>query len=94
MARAIATDCRWPARHGLNRILDVGEIGVEPVDDLAGLGLHGVVVQGAEVGHQFPAKEQVGRRVEIVGQGQRLIDGLDAVAAGVARAVDHRLFHR
>src|SRR3546814_13944231 len=51
----------------------------------ARLVLHGIVVEQPERRPQLAAEKEVGRRVEIVGQGERLVDGLDAVAAGVAR---------
>ena len=38
----------------------------------------------------LPAEEDVGRRVDVVGQGQRLVDGLDVVGLGVARVADAR----
>ncbi len=41
--------------------------------------------------HQLAAEEQVGRHVEIVAQGEVLVDRLDAEVLGVARAADRGL---
>ena len=83
-------------RHGLalaagqrlHRRLEVLEVRVEPAHDLARRGLHRRVVERAEAGRQLAAEEQVAGRVDVVGEGQRLVDRLDAVGLGVARVRD------
>jgi hypothetical protein len=65
---------------------------VEASHHLARLGFHGRIVERAPPGHHFPAEEKVGGGVDIVGQGKRLVDRLDAILLGVARIGDrHRL---
>ena len=78
------------ARQRAHRHLELGEVRIEARHHLARLDLHGDVVERAPAAQQFAAQEQVGRGVEILGQRQGLIDRLDAVAPGVARAVDRR----
>ena len=43
-----------------------------------------------EAGRQLAAEEQVGRRVDVVGERERLVDRLDAERLGVARVADRR----
>ena len=76
------------ARERAHRLLELGEVRIEARHHLARLDLHGDVVERAPAAAQFAAQEQVGRGVEILGQRQGLVDRLDAVAPGVARAVD------
>ena len=56
--------------------------------DLAAFRFHGHVVQGAKGGFQFTAKIEIGGGIDVVGQGQRLVDGFNAKCLGVARVVD------
>ena len=65
----------------LHRRLEVLEAGVEPAHHLSSRRLHGRVVQRAQAGHELPAQEDVGGGIHVVGQGQGLVDGLDAVAS-------------
>ena len=55
---------------------------------LAGLGFHRGVVEGAVGRQDLAAEEDVGGGIDVVGQRQRLVDRLDAVALGVARRCD------
>ena len=65
--------------------MDVGEVFIQAAKYLARLRLHEVVVQGIPCRHFFPAQEQVGHGVQVVGQRQRLVDGFDAVLLCVGR---------
>ena len=79
------------ARERAHRFLELGEVRIEARHHNAGLGFHGDIVERAPGGAQLAPEEQVGRGVEVLGQRQGLIDRLDTVAPGVARAVDrHR----
>ena len=73
-----------------HRLLEAAEIGVEPPHHLARLRFHRGVVERSPARQQFAAEIEVRRRVDIVGERQRLIDRLDAVMLGVARIVDRR----
>ena len=88
MARAIATDWRWPPESDFTGSLKRRKFGIEAAHHLAGLRFHGDRRRGCPSGHQLAAKIQVGGGVDIVGQRQRLVDGLDAVFLGVARIAD------
>ena len=88
MARAIATDWRWPPDSFDHRLLEAAEIGVEPVHHLAAFGLHRDVIQRAICRLEFATEIEVGRGVDVVGERQRLVDRLDAVFLGVSRVVD------
>ncbi|MNL33299.1 hypothetical protein D3C87_1552040 [compost metagenome] len=86
-----AGDChRLPLAAGqrLDGFLEALEVRVEPAHDLAGLGFHGHVVQRAPGRLELAAEIEIGGRVDIVGDGKRLVDGLDPVFLGVARIVD------
>src|SRR3546814_14801598 len=72
------------AREVLHRVLDVLDVRVEAMQHRARLVLHGIVVEQPERRPQLAAEQEVDRRVELVGQGARLVERLDAVAAGVA----------
>ena len=61
-------------------MLEAREVRVQAAHDLARLGLHARVVEGAQAGRQLAAEEQVARRIDVVGQGQRLVDRLDVAA--------------
>ena len=64
------------------------EVRVQAAHDLAGRVLHLVVVEVADPRRELAAEEQVRRRVEVVGEGQRLVDALDPVVLGIARVRD------
>ena len=88
MARAMATDWRWPPESFDHRLLEAAEVRVEPVHHLAAFGFHGDVVKRAEGGLELAAKIEVGGGIDIVGKRQRLVDRLDAERLGIARIVD------
>ncbi len=77
-----------PARERAHRLLEFGEMRIEAGHHPARLGFHGDVVERAPGAPELAPQEQVGRGVEILGERQGLIDRLDAVAPGVAGAVD------
>src|SRR5207244_10641232 len=70
-----------------HRALDILEVRVEPPDDLAGRGLHRRVVERAAT-RELAAEEDVRRRVEVVRERKRLIDGLDPERLRIARIAD------
>src|SRR5439155_1576763 len=70
-----------------HRALEVLEVRVEPPDDLAGRGLHRRVVERAAT-RELAAEEDVRRRVEVVRERKRLIDGLDPERLRIARIAD------
>ena len=72
----------------LHRLLETLEVRVEAAHHFAGLGLHRHVVERTPGGAQLAAEIEVGGGVDIVGDGERLVDRLDAVFLGVARIVD------
>ena len=76
------------AGQGLDRLGEVLEVRVEPTHDLARLGLHAGVIEGPHPRRQLSAEEQVAGRVDVVGQRERLIDGLDVVGLRIARVAD------
>ncbi len=82
------------ARERDHRLLEAAEIGIEPPHHLARLRLHRGVVERAPAGEQFAAEIEVRRRVDIVGERQRLVDRLDAIVLGVARIVDRGFLRR
>ena len=71
-----------------HRLLEAAEMRVEPAHHLAGLGLHGRIVERAPGRQQFAPEEDVGGGIDIVGERERLVDRLDAIALGIARASD------
>ena len=79
-AREMATTCRCPPDRRL--------------EDLARLHFHEVVVQGAPGRHLLAAEKEVGHRVEVVGQRQRLVDGLDALGLRLRGRADLHLLAR
>jgi hypothetical protein len=74
------------ARHGAHRLPHVAEVGVQPRDHLGGLVLHAVGVECPPRGEELAAEEEVRRRVEVFGQRERLVDGLDSRGARLAGA--------
>jgi hypothetical protein len=80
------------AGHIFNRIGDVFKIGIQPGDDLAGFIFHGTIVEGPVFGHNFPAQKQIAGRIQIVGQGQGLVYGFDAVFACITGRLDAHFF--
>ena len=76
------------ARERVHRLLEAAEIGIEPPHHLARLRLHRGIVERSPAGQELAPEIEVGRGVDIVGERERLIDGLDAVVLGVARVVD------
>ena len=70
-----------------HRALEILEVRIEPADDLARRGLHRRVVERAATG-ELPAEEDVRRRVEVVRERKRLIDGLDPERLRIARIAD------
>ncbi len=77
-----------PSRERHDRGREVGEVGVQAVHDLAGRVLHGPVVQGPPARRQLAAQEDVARGADVVGQRQRLVDGLDLEVLGVTGVAD------
>src|SRR3546814_11113653 len=57
-------------------------------DLLARLRLHGPVVERAPAGEDFPSQKDIRGRVDIIGERQRLVDGLDAMSLGFRRMMD------
>ena len=80
------------ARHLAHRPFDIGEIRVEAGERLGGLFGHPLLVEKAERGPQFAAEKEVRRRIEVIGQRQRLVDRLDRVAAGVVGRMEMHRF--
>ncbi len=90
------------SRQAEHRVSQGHEARVDPIDDLAGRALHRGVVEGSVPGMDLTPDEEVRDRIEVVVQGEILVDGLDAVAlrvAGVANAdpvpgdVDRSIVH-
>ena len=80
-----------PARQAPHRHADVLEVLVQAREHLARLGVHAQVVERAPRRQQLAAEEQVGHRVQVVGQRQRLVDGLDAQRLRIGRRADVHL---
>ena len=76
------------AGEGLDRDREALEVRVQAAHDLAGRVLHRRVVERPVAGQQLAAEEQVAGRRDVVGQGQGLVDRLDAEVLGVARVGD------
>ena len=86
-----AGDCHrlpLPAGQGADGVLEAAEVRVEAPHHLPGGVLHGRVVERSEGGQQLAAEEQVGWRVDVVGEGQGLVDRLDLQGLGVSRIRD------
>ena len=79
------------ARQGLDRHREAREVRVQPPHDLARLGLHARVVEACRtrVVSSRP-RNRFARRIDVVGQGERLVDRLDVERLGVARVADRR----
>jgi len=89
MIRIVALN--WIARaigQRLDRRPEVLEARVEALHEPPRRVLHGRVVEHAGPLNELATEEHVGRRVQIVRQGQRLVDALDAICSRVARVVD------
>ena len=82
------------ARERDHRLLEAAEIGVEPPHHLARLGFHRRVVERAPAGEDLAAEIEIRRRIDVVGERERLVDRLDAVVLGVARVVDRAPLRR
>jgi hypothetical protein len=76
------------ARQRAHRQVGLGEPRVDPTDDLAGLVRHAMAVERAPAGAQLAAQEQVAGGVDVVGEREVLVDGLDPGALGLARAAE------
>jgi hypothetical protein len=87
----MATDWRCPPESDFTARLEVLEARVQPPHDLPGLGLHGGVVERADARHELASEEHVRRGVDVVGEGQGLVDGLDPERLGIARVRDRDL---
>ena len=80
IARAMATTCRWPPDSDLTGDLKFLKFGfrrpmtLRVADSIAG------VVERADARRELAAEEQVAGGVDVVGERQRLVDRLDAVA--------------
>ena len=80
-ARAMATDWRWPPDSDFTGVLRFLKLRVEPAHHLAGRRLHRRVVERARTRVvQLAPEEHVAGGVDVVGQRERLVDRLDAVA--------------
>ena len=77
-----------PARQRPDRGLEVLEPRVQPLHDVAGGRRHGRVVEGAGERADLASEEHVARGVDVVGEGEPLVDRLDPVLLGVAGEVD------
>jgi hypothetical protein len=71
--------------HGL---LEALEVGVQPAHHLPRLVLHRTVVERAPEVRHLAAQEHVGRRIDVVGERELLVDALDVEVLGVARVAD------
>src|SRR3984893_6254104 len=80
------------SRKRADRILEAAEMRVEPGHDPAGLAFHRGVVERAPAGKDLAAKENIGGSIDIVGQRQGLVDGLDAIGLGVTGRGDMGFF--
>ena len=87
-ARAMAIALPLAAGERLHGGLEVLEARVQAAHDLAGRRLHRRVVERADTRAQLAAEEHVAGRVDVVGEGERLVDRLDPVGLGVARVLD------
>ena len=88
MARAIATDWRWPPDSDFTGSLKRRKLGLSRPITLRHSRFHGDVVERAPLGPKLAAEIEIGGGVDIVGERQRLVDRLDAERLGIARIVD------
>src|SRR5450631_4844549 len=77
---------------GADWFLEAAEMRVEPGHDPAGLAFHRGVVQRTPAGQDLAAEENIGGGIDVVGQRQALVDGLDAIGLGITRRGDRDLF--
>jgi len=71
-------------REGLNQVVDVLEVGVDPVQHLGGLRTHFRLPPEDAVAAQLPTQEDVRCRIQIAGQREGLVDRFHACAAGLS----------
>ena len=79
-----------PAGQPADRLVQSGEPRIDPVQHIARLPVHATVVHGAPGRAQLPPEKEIGDCVEVVGERERLVDGLDSKASGVAGAREPR----
>ncbi len=87
---AIATAWRWPPDIRITRVAGP-RLGLEFLEELARPLAHGGVVEEAErpdALRDLPAEEDVGRRGQVVAEGEVLVDDLDALASRIGRAAE------
>ena len=91
-ARLTATAWRWPPDRKETGRRTEGRLTAQFLEHLEGFGFHPVFVKRAhepgQIRADFPAKEQVCNHVEVLAQGQILIDGRNAEIAGIVRRID------
>ena len=80
MARAMATDCRWPPDSDFTGSLKRRKFGLSRPITLRASRFHGDVVERAPGGAELAAEVEIGGGIDIVGERQRLVDRLDAIA--------------
>ena len=88
----MATAWRWPPGEGADGLFERGDVDVEPVEDLLGLLPHGLIVKDLEDAeappHALAPEENVGADIEVLGEGEVLVDRLDPRGEGVHRRLD------
>ncbi len=77
-------------RQRRDRHLEVQETWVEPTHHLAGGVLHCRVVERPPPGRLLPSEEHVAWSIDVLGEGQGLVDRLNPEGAGVTRRRDLR----
>ena len=76
----MATDWRWPPESAITGVLNPLNSWIETAHHLARGMLHGDVVERVKAGEHLAPEEDVGRRIDVIGKRQVLVDRLDAVA--------------
>ena len=80
IARAMATDWRWPPDSDFTGVLKFRKCGFRRPMTLRVADSIAASSRVPERGRELAAEEHVGGRVDVVGQRERLVDRLDAVA--------------
>ena len=89
-ARAMATAWRCPPESDTTGGVKFVKFGLRRPMTFRVASLHGAVVERAPRVSELPAQEDVAGRRDVVGERQRLVDGLDLEVLGVPRVADGR----
>ena len=88
IARAIATACRCPPDRLETRLERSGSLRPQTLQGGLGFLFHGFLIHEAEPAGQLAPEEEIGDRVEVIRQRERLVDRFDAERSRIPRRAD------